>query len=130
MSPEVSKRLLAIIELGGYPNFTEMYEKSGFTVTSINTMRRALVISKKLKPDCVVAEFHYGPTYGTRISNLESLFAGLQCDNPHARLIVFIDEQDRMHLQKIASMFPLFAILNYPVDRDQLTHIIQRAASD
>ena len=130
MKPDAKKSLLSIIEAGGYPNFTVLYEQAGFTVTSTNTMRRALVISKRLKPDCVVAEFHFGPTYGTRISNLESLFAGLQRDNPQARLIVFIDWQDIPHLRKILPIFPVYATLHYPVERAQMADTIRRVAAE
>ncbi len=130
MSFEEKKNLLAIIEMGGYSNFTPLYERAGFEVTSTNTMRRALVISKKLKPDVVVAEFHFGPTYGTRISNLETLFAGLQRDNPKARLIIFMDKQDQPHLQKVEAIFPLYATLTYPIERSRLLETIQRARAE
>jgi hypothetical protein len=41
------KRLLSIIELGGYPNFTPLYEELGYEVEIATRMRKALGILKK-----------------------------------------------------------------------------------
>ena len=37
-----SRTLLAIIELGGYPNFTPLYESAGYAVTAVVSVRKAL----------------------------------------------------------------------------------------
>jgi hypothetical protein len=35
------RRLLAVIELGGYPDFTRLYEQAGFEATQVVSVRRA-----------------------------------------------------------------------------------------
>ena len=55
----MKKQLLAVIELGGYPNFAPIYEDLGFEVTLANSVRNAIRIIKKLKPSVVVAEFNF-----------------------------------------------------------------------
>ena len=53
------KRLLSIIELGGYPNFTPLYEDLGFEVEIATRMRKALGILKNYQPDVIVTEFNF-----------------------------------------------------------------------
>jgi hypothetical protein len=121
--------LLSIVELGGYPDFSGIYKRAGFDVMVEHSMRKALSAIRRHRPAVVVAEFIYGPTYGSRTSNLESLLAGLQRDVPDARLIVFLDGADSHHLDQLRSRFPLFATLFFPVDREQLTEVVIRAAA-
>ena len=51
--------LLAIVELGGYPNYTPIYQRAGFDVVMEHTMRKALGVIKKKRPRVIVAEFNY-----------------------------------------------------------------------
>ena len=37
-----SRTLLSIVEFGGYPNFTPLYENAGYAVTSVVSVRKAL----------------------------------------------------------------------------------------
>lgn len=69
------KTLLSIIEIGGYPDFESLYQQTGYEVTKINTMRKALSFLKKNHPDIIVAEFIFCPKYSFVISNVDSLFA-------------------------------------------------------
>ncbi len=41
MSSDKPRRLLAIVELGGYPNFTPLYRRLGFEATFVNSQRKA-----------------------------------------------------------------------------------------
>lgn len=43
-----NKQLLSIVEVGGYPNFSLLYQQAGFEVETAKTMRKALGILKKL----------------------------------------------------------------------------------
>ena len=70
--------LLAIVELGGYPNFTSLYARLGFEVEFVNSQRRAQAKLKKSVPDVIVAEFNFQSDFRDRTSNLESLMARLQ----------------------------------------------------
>ena len=117
-------RLLSIIELGGYPDFTTLYERCGFEVVTVYAMRKALPLCEQLQPDVVVTEFKYGPVYGSRISNLESLFAALQCHCPNTRLVILLDKEEQMHLQRLHGVFPITAELTFPIDVKSLEQAV------
>ncbi len=51
--------LLSLIELGGYPNFTPLYQQAGYEVLPANSVRKALGLLKKQVPDVIVAEFNF-----------------------------------------------------------------------
>jgi DNA-binding NtrC family response regulator len=121
------KSLLAVVELGGYPDFTPLYRSVGLEVQTANTLRKALALSRKQPPDLVIAEFRYGPTYGSQISNLESLMAGLQRDNPTAKLIVLAELERLEQLDKLRSHYPIFETLVFPIDELKLMAALTRA---
>jgi len=85
------KSLLAIVELGGYPNFKALYEQYGFTVTILNSVRKAVRQIKQQKPDVVVAEFNYQSDFRDRTSSLETLMSVLQ-GMPDIQVIIFYDQ--------------------------------------
>ncbi|MDQ7016752.1 MAG: hypothetical protein Q9N68_10305 [Gammaproteobacteria bacterium] len=115
-----NKQLLAIIEHGGYPNLLPLYQELGLTTYTAPSMRKGLSLCKKHKPDIVVAEFIYAPTYGSYICNLESLFAFLQRSKPDTQLIVFIEKEHLHHLEKVADRFPIAAVLTHPIQRHEV----------
>ncbi len=39
------QKLLSIIELGGYQNFSQLYQQSGFEVTHARSVRKPKIIS-------------------------------------------------------------------------------------
>jgi hypothetical protein len=112
--------LLSIVELGGYPDFTALYEQCGFRVVKANTMRKALSLLKKQPPTVIVAEFIYGPTYGSQLSNFESLFAALQRDAPAAHLITFMDKINGQHFDRLKHRFAAHRVFYFPVNQDEL----------
>jgi hypothetical protein len=112
--------LLSIVELGGYPDFSALYEQCGFQVVKANTMRKALSLLKKQPPAVIVAEFIYGPTYGSQLSNFESLFAALQRDAPSAHLIAFMDKANGEHFDRLKGRFPAHRVFYFPVNQDEL----------
>lgn len=120
-------KLLSVVELGGYPDFSVLYRQAGFEVVQANSMRKALALVKQVAPEVVVAEFIYAPTYGSRISNLESLIAGIQSCCPQSRLIVFLDRENRGHLESLTPRFPVFEALSYPIDAQLLSQALRRA---
>ena len=88
MTQETGKsQLLSIIELGGYPNFTPLYEELGYNVEIATRMRKALGLLKKQQPDVIVAEFNFQSDFRDRTSSLESLLAVVQ-RLPDTRVIV------------------------------------------
>lgn len=82
------KQLLAIIELGGYPNLIPLYQRLGYQVEVVNSQRKASRYLKKQQPDVIVAEYNYQTDFRDRSSNLETLCAVLQ-RYPEVKLMVF-----------------------------------------
>ena len=115
------KKLLAIVEQGGYQNFTELYKKCGFQVTMVHNMRKAMAIVRKEKPDIIVAEFNYQSDFRDRTSTLESLLATVEriqagVENIQIRVIVFYEKEYAHQLEKLQSMFTNFDPVCYPID--------------
>lgn len=104
-----------------------MYRSVGFEVQTARTLRKALALIRNQPPDVVIAEFQYGPTYGSQISNLESLMAGLQRDNPNSNLIVLAEQERLEQLDKLRSHYPIFETLVFPIDELKLTAALTRA---
>jgi DNA-binding NtrC family response regulator len=118
--------LLAIVELGGYPNFTRLYERLGFRTEFVNSQRRAQARLKKQMPDVIVAEFNYQSDFRDRSSNLESLMARLQ-RHPETRVIVFYQREHADKFQRFRSRFCIFDAVALPVDPDVLEDSLRRA---
>jgi DNA-binding NtrC family response regulator len=116
-----SKRtLLSIIELGGYPNFTPLYQLAGYAVESVASVRKALGLLKKINPDVIVAEFNFQSDFRDRTSSLESLLAVVQ-RSPNTKVIVFYEKDQAHQLVKLQTQFPIHAALAYPID----THLLE-----
>jgi len=125
----VTRTLLSVVELGGYPSFTSRYQAAGFEVVGASSMRKAIALVKRSPPDVVVAEFNFQSDFRDRTSNLESLLATLQARAPAARAIVFYEPQHRPHLDRLLARFPLFAVLPFPIEEAALTDALARAGA-
>ena len=112
-------RLLAIIEMGGYPNFIPLYQSMGFSVEVVNSMRKARTSLKKEAPDVVVAEYNFQSQFRDRTSNLETLMAVLQ-KHGGTKVIAFYEKETQHKLDQLTERFPLHATLTYPVQESEL----------
>lgn len=121
------KLLLSIIELGGYPNFTPLYESLGYEVAVATRMRKALVFLKKRQPDVIVAEFNFQSDFRDRTSSLESLLAVVQ-RFPGTRVIVFYEKEFTMQFDKLRARMPVYRALTFPVEESMLRSSLQDAA--
>ena len=119
-----NKHLLAIVEQGGYPNFTSLYQACGYQVTMERAMRKALNIVRKQKPDAIVAEFNHQSDFRDRTSSLESLLATLerlrQTDASPVKVIVFYEKEYHHQLEKLQAMFSNFTAIAYPIEEHVL----------
>ncbi|MBD3609703.1 MAG: hypothetical protein HUJ30_04055 [Gammaproteobacteria bacterium] len=113
------KSLLVIIELGGYPNFSPLYERYGFAVEQVTSMRKALSLLKKNNYHAVVCEFNFQSDFRDRTSSLESMMAVLQC-KPDTRIVVFYEKEYEHQYEKVRSRFPIHASLAFPIDENEL----------
>jgi hypothetical protein len=112
--------LLAIVELGGYPNFTAVYQRLGFTVEFVNSQRKAQAYLKKRLPDVIVAEFNFQSDFRDRTSNLETLMAKLQ-RHPQVRVMVFYQAEQAAQFEKLRVRFPIAAALPFPIDEQAVS---------
>ena len=121
-------RLLAIVELGGYPNFQALYQDFGFEVKMVNHLRSALQILKVFKPHVIVAEFNYSPIYGSRISNFESLFATIQKTVTDAKIIALLDKNHLPHLQRLEDRMTVHEKIYFPIQEAELRNALRRVS--
>jgi hypothetical protein len=122
------KRLLSIIELGGYPNFRSLYESLGFEVSVETRMRKALAGIRKQRPDVIVAEFNFQSDFRDRSSSLESMLAVVQ-QQPDIRVIIFYDEEYRVPLDRLRDRLPVYRALPFPVVEQELRAALQDLSS-
>jgi hypothetical protein len=120
----VSRRLLAIIELGGYPNLMPLYQRLGFGVDIANSQRKARTYLKKTIPDVVVAEFNVQSDFRDRSSNLETLCAVLQ-KHPEVKLVVFYFPEHEAKLRALRERFTVHAAIPFPVTEDKVEAALQ-----
>ena len=125
MSP--TNTLLAIIELGGYPDFSSLYRAHGYTVVVENSMRKALNYLKRHEPAIVVAEFNYQSSFRDRLSSLESLIAVVQ-RRPNIKVIVFYEKEYQHQFERLRAKYAFFDALVLPIDNERLAESLQRAA--
>jgi len=118
------KQLLSIIELGGYPNFTPLYEELGYEVEVATRMRKALGVLKNRQPDVIVAEFNFQSDFRDRTSSLESLLAVVQ-RFPATRVIVFYEKDFTPQFDKLRARLPVHHALTFPVDASALRDCLQ-----
>ena len=114
-----NKFLLAITELGGYPDFRQLYEKCGFQVEFVSSMRKAVRSLKLHRPDVIIAEFNFQSDFRDRTSSLETLMAVVQ-QMQNIKVIVFYEKEYLHQFEKLRARFPFHAELAYPIDESQL----------
>jgi DNA-binding NtrC family response regulator len=119
-------RLLAIIELGGYPNLMPLYRRLGLDAEVVNSQRKAQAALKKRIPDVIVAEYNFQSDFRDRTSNLETLMARLQ-RHPDVKVIVFYQREYQHKLDALTARFPVFEAIPFPVAEEQVEAALGRA---
>ena len=122
--PAGQRQLLSIIELGGYPNFTSLYQNLGFDVTVLNSQRKARNYLKKNTPDVIVCEYNFQTDFRDRTSNLETLLAILQ-RLPQVRLVVFYLPEHESKFNLVRQRFNVHAGITFPVDESALREALR-----
>ena len=125
MTATTQKQLLSVIELGGYPDFTPMYEKLGYTNTIQTTMRKVLKYLKRNTPDVIVAEFNFQSDFRDRTSSLESMMSMVE-RMPDTKVVVFYDKEFVKQLARLEEQYTFDAVLEFPIDSDALRQVIER----
>jgi hypothetical protein len=112
------KTLFSLIESPFHPDFRALYQQLEITAERFDTARNLHRALQKQPPDFFVGEFiyGYGNNYaGANVSNLDVTLRTLQCFAPQARMIVFMQPREEPHIGKLLELFPLQAVLTYPV---------------
>jgi DNA-binding NtrC family response regulator len=123
---ERTPTLLAIIELGGYPNLTPLYRQLGLDFEVVTSQRRAQAALKRRIPNIIVAEYNFQSDFRDRTSNLETLMAILQ-RHPGVRVICFYLPEFKPKLDLLMARFPVFEAIPYPVDPKAVEAALRRA---
>ena len=119
-------RLLAILELGGYPNLMPLYRALGFEVEQVASQRKAQAALKRRVPDVIVAEYNFQSDFRDRTSNLETLMATLQ-RHPGVKVVCFYQREYQHRFEVLKARFPIFAAIAFPVDPAEVEAALRRA---
>ena len=122
-----SPSLVAVLEAGSDPALAPACRAAGYEAVVVSSMRKGLAEIRRRQPRVVVAEFIVNSNFPNRISNFETLFAGLQRDCPAARFVALLYPEDREHLARLQGRYPIHATLTYPLDADALQGVLQAA---
>ena len=111
--------LLSITELGGYPDFTSLYESLGYQVEKTDSVRKAVKLIRSKKPSVMVAEFNFQSDFRDRTSSLETLLSSTQ-GVTDASMIVFYEKEFEPQYQRFLQTFSVAASLTFPVEEAEL----------
>lgn len=115
--------LLSIVELGGYPDFSKLYQSLGYQVYTLSSMRKAIKFINKNEVNVIQAEFNFQSDFRDRTSQVETLMASL-AQKPQVRVIIFYDKEQSHQFEKVAKRFDFLAALTYPIDEQNLRKIL------
>lgn len=113
-----TRKLLLIIEAGGYGNLLPLLEGLGFEVAIETSARRGMGRLKTWQPDVLVADF-YKRYFHDRVSNLESLLA-VATRNPATRIIVLYDPFHAADLELLKQRHRIDVALTLPLSASAL----------
>ena len=124
MSNREKPVLLSIIEIGGYPDFTPLYESAGYHVVKAESVRKAVKLIRQHKPEVMVAEFNFQSDFRDRTSNLETLLSSTQ-GVTEASVIVFYEKEFEPQYQRFLQGFEVSASLTFPVEEQALQAVLR-----
>lgn len=111
--------LLSITEIGGYPDFSALYESLGYHVIKSDSIRKSVKLIRQYKPRVIVAEFNFQSDFRDRTSSLETL---MSCTQGAAvtHVIVFYEKEFESQYQRFLNSFSVSASLTFPISEQQL----------
>ncbi len=120
--------LLSVIEVGGYPNFTPLYQKAGYEVMVETRMRKAMSTIKKAGPRVVVAEFNFQSDFRDRTSSLESMMSVVE-RLPDTRVVVFYEKEYTQQFERLLAVHSFHRTFTFPVPEDDLYACVSAIAA-
>jgi hypothetical protein len=128
-----ARSLFSIVESPMHPDFSALYQRLGIEESRFSSMRKAISTLRTRTPDLVVAEFiyGYGNNYaGVNVCNLDVFLYSLQKYSGDTGIIVLVDKSEYQYIGKLAALFPLHAVLQYPVREQNIEPFLtDKAAS-
>jgi hypothetical protein len=124
--PNSKTTLLAITELGGYPDFTSLYSGLGYEVVKTDSVRKAVKLIRQHKPAVIVAEFNFQSDFRDRTSSLETILSSAQGVSD-SKMIVFYEPEFQHQYARFLERFVVFSSLPFPVDENDLQCALQQA---
>jgi hypothetical protein len=122
------KTLFSLIESPFHPNFSDLYQELGIDEARFDSARNLHRAMQKQAPDFFVGEFIYGwgNNYaGANVSNLDVTIRTLQRFAPQAKVIVLMHPREEPHIGKLLDLFPIHAVLTYPVSEQAMQAALQ-----
>lgn len=126
-SPNNMPTLFSLIESPTHPHFSSLYQQLGFQEQRFSTARKLHKALQKQQPDYLVGEFlyGYGNNYaGVNVCNLDVTLYSLQRFSPTTKVIVFVAPDEMAYVDKLTALFPIHAVLQQPINQQQLTQIL------
>ena len=117
------KTLYALVESPFHPDFSALYARLDIESGRFHAARGLHRAIQTQAPDYFVGEFVYGwgNNYaGANVSNLDVTLRMLQYRAPDARIIVFMHERERAHIDKLLALFRVHTVLTYPVSEHEM----------
>lgn len=111
--------------------FPDLYRELGIEEERFPSARNLHRALKQRVPDYFVGEFVYGwgNNYaGANVSNLDVTLRTLQPVAPRARIIIVMQPGEAAHVDKLLALFPVHAVLTYPVTEAQMRAALQTSA--
>lgn len=125
----MGKKLLFIIEQGGFPVYADEYKKAGYDVTVAQSVRKGLGELKRQSPDLICAEMNCDPNFRDRVSNLEPVLATVQSLHPATQVIVFVERENLGKVDILRQRFDIFDALTYPLNMEDILASLERASA-
>ena len=122
--------LYDIAESPLHPDLSALAERLGYERLAFSGQRKALSELKRRPPQYVITDFFYGygNNYaGANVSNLDVLLRSLQRFAPEARVVVLADRNELTHVDKLAELFELHAIVPLPADPTDLATALTKS---
>jgi hypothetical protein len=122
------KTLFALVESPFSPHFPDLYRELGILAERFDSARNLHRALQKQQPDFFVGEFIYGwgnDYAGNTISNLDVTLRTLQSRAPKAKIIVLMQPSEEPHIGKLLELFPIHAVLKYPVAEEHMRAVLQ-----
>ena len=119
--------LYSLIESPTHPNFSALYRRLDVQEYKLGSSRKTMNQLKKQAPDYLVSEFFYGYSNnyaGVNISNLDVMLYSLQKYAPDTRLVVIVSKDERVHVDKLRNIFPIYAVLQHPVTEADMQAVL------